>query len=110
MIVMDGTLKPVLKRQILVLGASISVGLLVTYFFGFLIGLAANIAVLLAMVFYLRRRQIQAMKAFGFSDETAGRGYADSRVSLRYVCLSCGGEFKGASCARCGSRMKKPLF
>ncbi|HKX80999.1 MAG TPA: hypothetical protein VJL54_01965, partial [Nitrososphaera sp.] len=67
---MDGTLKPVLKRQILVLGASIGVGLLVTYFFGFLIGLAANIAVLLAMVFYLRRRQIQAMKAFGFSDET----------------------------------------
>ena len=107
---MDGTLKPVLKRQAMVLGASIGVGLIMTYFFGFLIGLAANIAVLIGMIFYFRRRQLQAMKAFGFSDETAGRGYADGRVSLRYVCLLCGGDFKGQSCAKCGSRMKKPLF
>jgi hypothetical protein len=107
---MDSTLRPVLKRQVLFMGASLAVGLVVSYFFGFLIGLAANIAVLVAIMFYMRRRQLRAMKAFGFGDETAGGGFASRGVSLRYVCLSCGGEFKGASCGNCGSRMKKPLF
>ena len=109
---MDSTLKPVLKRQVLLIGASLGVGLLVSYFFGFLIGLAANIGVLFGIMFYFRRRQMQAMRAFGFSDETAGgaRGYADSRANLRYICLSCGEEVKGVRCSRCGSKMKKPLF
>ncbi len=107
---MDSTLKPVLKRQILFIGASLGTGLLVSYFFGFLIGLAANIAVLVGIMFYIRRRQMRAMRAFGFGDETAGRGFSNSGVKLKYVCLSCGGEFKGARCASCGSNMKKPLF
>ena len=89
---MDSSLKPVLKRQILVLGASMGTGILVSIFFGFLIGLAANIAVLLGLVFYLRRR------------------HSNARVRLRYVCLACGEEVKGARCAKCGSNMKKPLF
>lgn len=103
---MDGTLKPVLKRQILLIGASLGAGLIVSYFFGFMAGLAANIAVLVGIMFFMRRRQLQAMRAFGFSDETAGRG----RTSLKYICLSCGAEVKGSSCPSCGSKMKKPLF
>ena len=107
---MDSTLKPVLKRQILVLGASLGTGIVVSIFFGFLIGLAANIAVLVGIVFYLRRRQLRALRSLGFSDETAGGGYSNGRVKLRYVCLSCGEEVKGARCGKCGSNMKKPLF
>ena len=107
---MDSSLKPVLKRQLLFMGASLGTGLVVSYFFGFLIGLAANIGVLMAMVFYMRRRQQKAMKSFGFSDETAGRGYADGRPHLKYVCLSCGQEVKGSRCGKCGSKMKKPVF
>lgn len=107
---MDGTLKPVLKRQILLIGASLGTGLIVSYFFGFFVGLAANIAVLVGIMFFVRRRQLRAMRAFGFSDETAGRGYAGGRTSLKYICLSCGAEVKGSSCPSCGSKMKKPLF
>ena len=106
---MDGTLKPVLKRQILLIGASLGTGLVVSYFFGFLVGLAANIAVLVGIMFYMRRRQLRAMKSFGFGDETAG-GYSGGRVKLKYVCLACGQEVKGARCGSCGSNMKKPLF
>ena len=107
---MDGSLKPVLKRQILVLGASLGTGIIVSIFFGFLIGLAANIAVLVGIIFYLRWRQLRALRSFGFSDETAGGGHYNSRTKLKYVCLSCGEEVKGARCSKCGSNMKKPLF
>ena len=39
---MDSRLKPVLKRQILLVGASLGIGLLLSYFFGFFVGLAAK--------------------------------------------------------------------
>jgi hypothetical protein len=107
---MDSTLRPVLKRQILFIGASLGTGLIVSYFFGFLIGLAANIGVLIGIMFFMRRRQMRAMKAFGFGDETAGGGYSNGRVKLKYVCLACGEEVKGVRCGKCGSNMKKPLF
>lgn len=107
---MDSTLKPVLKRQLLVIGASLGAGLLFSYFFGFLMGLAVNIAVLMGVMFYIRWRQIKALRSLGFSDETAGRGYASASTKLKYVCLSCGAEVKGVRCKECGSNMKKPLF
>lgn len=106
---MDSTLKPVLKRQLLFIGASLGTGLVFSYFFGFLVGLAANIAVLVGIMFYMRRKQLRAMRSMGFSSEAAGGGYT-GEVRLKYVCLSCGQEVKGARCGKCGSNMKKPLF
>ncbi|MGH9992001.1 MAG: hypothetical protein ACREAZ_05060 [Nitrososphaera sp.] len=109
-IMMDGTLKPVLKRQLLFVGASLGTGLVFSYFFGFLVGLAANIAVLLGLMFYIRRRQLGALRSLGLGSETAGAGYAGHGVKIKYVCLACGQEVKGTRCGRCGSNMKKPLF
>ena len=105
---MDSTMKPVLKRQLLVIGASLGAGLVVTYFFGFFIGLAVNIAVMMGIIFYIRRKQLGALRSLGFGNESAG-GYG-SGTKLKYVCLSCGAEVKGARCGSCGSNMKKPLF
>ena len=108
---MDNRLKPVLKRQILLVGASLGIGLLLSYFFGFFVGLAANMAIFMGAIFYIRWRQQKALKSLGFSDETAGRGYASNEgMKLKYVCLSCGAEVKGTKCKSCGSGMKKPLF
>jgi hypothetical protein len=105
---MDSTMKPVLKRQLLVIGASLGAGLVVTYFFGFFIGLAVNIAVMMGIIFYIRRKQLGALRSLGFGSESAG-GYGGG-TKLKYVCLSCGAEVKGARCGSCGSNMKKPLF
>ena len=107
---MDSALKPVLKRQLLFIGASLGTGLIVSYFFGFLIGLAANVAVLVGMMFYIRRKQLRALRSFGFSNETMGGGYSNAGVKIKYICLSCGSEMKGSRCGKCGSNMKKPLF
>ena len=104
---MDSTLKPVLKRQLLVIGASLGVGLLVTYLTNNLLyGLAANIAVLMGLIFYIRRKQLRALGSLGFGSEAGGYG----STKLKYICLSCGAEVKGARCGSCGSSMKKPLF
>jgi hypothetical protein len=103
---MDSTLKPVLKRQLLVVGASLGAGLVFTYFFGFFIGLAVNIAVMVGIIFFIRRKQLGALRSFGFGNESAGYG----SMKLKYVCLSCGAEVKGVRCGSCGSNMKKPLF
>lgn len=106
---MDSTLKPVLRRQIVFLGASFGAGLLLTYFFGFLVGITANIAIFLGAIFLIRWRQQKALKSLGLGNQTAGRGFEQAGVKVKYVCLSCGAEVKGDKCS-CGSRMKKPLF
>lgn len=104
---MDSTLRPVLKRQMLLIGASLGAGLLVTYLTGnVLIGLGVNIAIMLALIFYIRRKQLGALRRLGLGDSTSGYG----STKLKYVCLSCGAEVKGARCSSCGSNMKKPLF
>jgi hypothetical protein len=107
---MDSTLRPVLKRQLLLMGASLGVGLLVTYLTGnLLIGLGVNIAVMIGIIFYIRRKQLGALGSLGFSNEFAG-GYGSAGGRLKYICLSCGAEVKGSRCGKCGSNMKKPLF
>ena len=104
---MDSTLKPVLKRQILLIGASLGVGLLVTYLTGsVLIGLGVNIAVMIGLIFYIRRKQLGALRTLGLGDAAGGYG----NTKLKYVCLACGAEVKGTRCGSCGSNMKKPLF
>ena len=107
---MDSTLRPVLRRQLLVIGASLGTGLLFTYFFGFFIGLAVNLAVMVGVIFYIRRKQLGALRSLGFSDEMGSGRYGSTGVKLKYICLSCGAEVKGARCGSCGSNMKKPLF
>ena len=106
---MDSTLKPVLKRQMLLIGASLGAGLLVTYLTGsVLIGLGVNIAIMLGLIFYIRRKQLGALRKLGLGGDSTG-GYGGG-TKLKYVCLSCGAEVKGAKCGSCGSNMKKPLF
>ncbi len=107
---MDGALRPVLKRQIIFVAASLAVGMVLTIFFGFVVGLAANIAIFVGAMFFIRYRQARALRSFGFSNDTTGRGYPGDRPKLKYVCIACGAEVKGARCASCGSSMKKPLF
>ncbi len=104
---MDSTLRPVLKRQMLLLGASLGIGLLVTFLTGsVLIGLAVNIAIMIGLIFYIRKKQLRALRTLGLGD--SGTGYSGGK--LKYICLSCGAEVKGSRCGSCGSNMKKPLF
>jgi hypothetical protein len=104
---MDGSLKPVIRRQLLFMGMSLGIYLVVTYFFGFLAGFIANTAVLVAVMFLIRKKRPNALRLFGFSNEST---YSNQEIRLKYSCLSCGAEVKGLECDKCGSKMKKPRF
>jgi hypothetical protein len=104
---MDESLKPLIKRQLLLMGVGLGIYFVVTYFFGFMAGFIANIAVLLAIIFFIRRKQPNALRMFGFSNKST---YSNHEIKLKYSCLSCGAEVKGLECDKCGSKMKKPIF
>jgi hypothetical protein len=118
---MDNTLKPVLKRQLLFIGASLGIYLVVSYFFGFFVAFIVNTALFIGIILYIRKRQNDALRPFGFGDSSntntsssssssSSRYPTESSTKLKYSCLSCGAEVKGSKCKRCGSKMKKPVF
>jgi ribosomal protein L40E len=108
----NNKLKGVWVKQIALIVGSFILGLVLTYYFGFIAGLSLNILVLVGLVFYIRRSQQKALRNLGFSDEKAGGSFApsESRISLKYVCMSCGSRVKGAKCATCGSQAKRATF
>jgi ribosomal protein L40E len=105
-------IKGVWAKQIALIVGSFVLGLILTYYFGFIVGLSLNIVVLVGLVFYIRRSQQKALRNLGFSDEKAGGNYApaESKISLKYVCMSCGSRVKGARCSTCGSKAKRATF
>jgi hypothetical protein len=104
--------KGVWAKQIALIAGSFFLGLILTYYFGFVAGLSLNIVVLVGLVFYIRRSQQKALRNLGFSDERAGGSFTptESNISLKYVCMSCGSRVKGAKCATCGSQAKRATF
>src|SRR5919108_1485734 len=53
---MNNIIKPILKRQLLIMGFGIALYFLVAHFFGSLIGFMANTLFLVGAIFYTRRR------------------------------------------------------
>jgi rubrerythrin len=68
----------------------------------FPLSLVAIIGVFLVMNYYIRKWQMRRM---GMTGGGAGGG-----VGVSYVCLACGQRFKGGTCPRCGSKMKRADF
>src|SRR5215204_4179814 len=69
--------------------------------------------VFIAMNYYIRRRQMRRMGMM--SSNTGGGGFGSlfggsGGVGINYVCIACGQRFKGGSCPRCGSKMKRADF
>ena len=123
---MDNTIKSMLKLQILFVGVSVGISLIVTYFFGFMIGSVLNIVMLFGIIYYIRRKQefgSFSSSLFGFSDKSPSPSPSSpsSRISsnssitntdrnIKYVCLTCSTKVTGRTCRKCGSYMKKPVF
>src|SRR5919204_6625999 len=121
---MDNTIKSMLKLQILFVGVSVGISLIVTYFFGFMIGSVLNIVMLFGIIYYIRRKQefgSFSSSLFGFSDKSPSPSSSSSRISnnssitntdrnIKYVCLTCSTKVTGRTCRKCGSHMKKPVF
>ncbi len=76
-------------------------------------GLGAALAIFIAFPLFLRRRYMNRMRGYGGSDSGTGGGFfgmGQGGGSVKYVCLVCNHKYKGGSCPRCGSKVKRADF
>jgi hypothetical protein len=112
---MDADTKNFLQNQMIWIAISLAISLTLSFFLPFPLSLVAIIGVFIAMNYFIRRRQMRSMGMT--SSDTGGGGggfgslFGGSRGGgINYVCIACGQRFKGGSCPRCGSKMKKADF
>jgi len=88
------------SRMIAWLLVSMAISMVLTYFFGLFIGLAMSIGVFILLSMYIRKKALRGAVSSG---GMFGGG-------INYVCIACGHRFKGGSCPRCGSKMRRAEF
>ena len=95
---------------------SLAISLTLSFLLPFPLSLVAIIGVFIAMSYYIRRRQMRRMGMMG--NNTGGGGFGSlfggsgggGGGGINYACIACGQRFKGGSCPRCGSKMKRADF
>jgi hypothetical protein len=110
---MNADTKRFLQTQMIWIGISIAISLTLSFLLPFPLSLVTIIGVFLAMNYYIRRWQMRRMGMMS-SNSGAGGGFGSlfggSGGGVNYVCIVCGQRFKGGTCPRCGSKMKRADF
>ena len=111
---MNADTKNFLQNQMIWIGISIAISLTLSFLLPFPLSLVAIIGVFIAMNYYIRRWQMRRMGMTG-SSNTGGGGFGSlfggsGGGGINYACIACGQRFKGGSCPRCGSKMKRAEF
>lgn len=86
------------------IGISLAISFAISMILPFPISLVVMVGFFLAISFFMRRVQMRRMMGSrgGFGGMLGG--------GVNYICIACGHRFKGGSCPRCGSKMKKADF
>jgi hypothetical protein len=110
---MDVDTKNFLQNQMVWIAISLAISLTLSFLLPFPLSLVAIIGVFIAMNYYIRRWQTRRMGMT--SSNTGGGGFGSlfgggGGGGINYLCIACGQRFKGGSCPRCGSKMKKAEF
>src|SRR5713226_4995077 len=71
-------------------------------------GLMAALAIFIVFPLFLRNRALKRMGGYG--GEPGGGGFFGQSQGVKYICLTCSNKYKGGSCPRCGSKMKRADF
>ena len=89
---------------------AISIGLQMVLPFPY--GLGAALAIFIAFPLILRRKYMTKMRGYGGETGNSGGffGFGQKTGGVSYVCLTCNNKFKGGSCPRCGSKIKRADF
>jgi len=103
------------KNYLMILFASLAVSIGLQMILPFPYGLAAALAIFIALPLLIRKRYMSRMRGYG-GDSGGGSGggffgfNSEGSGGVKYVCLTCNHRFKGAACPRCGSKMKRADF
>jgi hypothetical protein len=93
------------KSYLIFLFASLAVSIGLQMILPWPYGLIAALAIFIVFPLFLRRRAMRRMG--GFSE---GGGFFGQSQGVKYICLACNNRYKGGSCPRCGSKMKRADF
>lgn len=101
------------RWYLIILFASLAVSLALQFWLPFPIGLIVAVSLFIALP--LLMRVIFTNRASGRGSQSMGGsffglGTKPSGATVNYVCLVCNNKYKGASCPRCGSKMKRADF
>lgn len=84
-------------RMITMLLVSMAISMALTWYFGLIVGLAMSFVIFILISMYIRRKNM------GSPTGMFGSG-------VNYICIACGHKFKGGTCPRCGSKMRRAEF
>jgi 4-hydroxybenzoate polyprenyltransferase len=109
---MDPDTKRFLQTQMIWIAISLAISLALSFLLPFPLSLVTIIGVFLAMNYYIRRWQMRRMGMMSSSTSGGGFGslFGGGGGGVNYVCIVCGQRFKGGTCPRCGSKMKRADF
>lgn len=85
---------------------SLAISLALTWWLGWY-GIIPAIGIFIGISYYMRKR---AMARMGMGGGGFGGMLGGGSGGVNYICIACGHRFKGGSCPRCGSKMKKADF
>ncbi len=111
---MNADTKNFLQNQMIWIGIALAISLTLSFLLPFPLSLVAIIGVFIAMSYYIRRWQMRRMGMMS-NNNTGGGGFGSlfggsGGGGINYACIACGQRFKGGSCPRCGSKMKRADF
>ena len=101
------------KMYLIFLFVSLAVSIGLQMVLPFPYGLAAALGLFIAFPLLLRRRYMNRLRGYGGSSGTGAGGFFGMNQgggAVKYVCLVCNHRYKGGSCPRCGSKMKRADF
>jgi len=93
------------KTYLIFLFGSLAISIGLQYLLGFPWGLIASLALFIVFPIIIRRRAMRRMGGYG-----EGGGFFGQSQGVKYICLTCNNKYKGGSCPRCGSKMKRADF
>ena len=100
------------KTYLIFLFASLAISIGLQMILPFPYGLGAALAIFIVFPLILRRRYMNRLRGFGGSGmgNSGFFGMGQGGGAVKYVCLVCNHRYKGGSCPRCGSKMKRADF
>lgn len=101
------------KTYLIFLFASLAVSIGIQLILPFPYGIAVAIGLFVALPLLLRKMYMNRSMRGGSAEGVGGFfgfGSRQNKADVHYVCLVCRKRYKGGSCPRCGSKMKRADF
>lgn len=100
------------KTYLIFLFASLAVSIGLQLILPFPYGLGVALGLFIVFPLLLRKRYMNRMRgdSGGGAGGFFGLGSRQNKADVHYVCLVCRNRYKGGSCPRCGSKMKRADF